>query len=302
MKLLITLAFLLNILFISCKTEKKGDVLQDDHIPVTVLNTNVVIAETPFDSFNRDQIKAELHNKILRKEPLIVHVFVPLCDNDNQGIVPVSKSLGDGKNVKTNLYWGAGYGVKTHFKKSGWNVISEMNNLSEDVLERIIFEKNIAPSVNVIVIADAYAGDKMQTCLEGFFNNLAETLNDSVKINDSLSIDLNNADLVAFTGHNGLMDNGVSETINKNAKPKDAVVIACISHPYFIERLNHLHAYPLITTNSLMAPEAYVLDAIINSWANMEEENFIFLSAANAYSKYQKCSLTSAKHIFKTGW
>lgn len=61
--------------------------------------------EVPFDSFNREEIKINLQNKILQKQPLIVHVFVPLCDNDNQGIVPVSASLGDGQNLKTNLYW-----------------------------------------------------------------------------------------------------------------------------------------------------------------------------------------------------
>ena len=53
-----------------------------------------------------------------------IHVFVALCDNDNQGIVPVPSKLGNGQDPKNNLYWGALYGVKTHFKNSkDWTLV-----------------------------------------------------------------------------------------------------------------------------------------------------------------------------------
>ena len=42
-----------------------------------------------------------------------VHVFVALCDNENQGIVPVPSHLGNGRDLKGNLYWGSSGGVKT---------------------------------------------------------------------------------------------------------------------------------------------------------------------------------------------
>ncbi|MEM6697149.1 MAG: hypothetical protein AAF599_02045, partial [Bacteroidota bacterium] len=41
-----------------------------------------------------------------------IHVFVALCDNVNQGIVPVPEHLGNGQDANSNLYWGAAYGVK----------------------------------------------------------------------------------------------------------------------------------------------------------------------------------------------
>ncbi|HEX6730669.1 MAG TPA: hypothetical protein VF074_11680, partial [Pyrinomonadaceae bacterium] len=40
----------------------------------------------------------------------VIHVFVALADNVNQGIVPVPPSLGNGDNPATNLYWGAAFG------------------------------------------------------------------------------------------------------------------------------------------------------------------------------------------------
>ena len=45
-------------------------------------------------------------------EPLRVHVTVALCDNATQGMVPVPAAIGDGDDPRTNLYWGARYGVK----------------------------------------------------------------------------------------------------------------------------------------------------------------------------------------------
>ena len=47
----------------------------------------------------------------------LIHVFVALCDNENQGIVKVPKGIGNGQDPGTNLYWGCGYGVKTVFTR-----------------------------------------------------------------------------------------------------------------------------------------------------------------------------------------
>ena len=44
-----------------------------------------------------------------------IHVLVALCDNVNQGIIPVPAKLGNGDKPDDNLYWGALYGVRTYF-------------------------------------------------------------------------------------------------------------------------------------------------------------------------------------------
>ena len=49
-----------------------------------------------------------------------------------------------------------------------------------------------------------------------------------------------------------------------------------------------------------MAPEAYTLKAARDGWANNENGEKIRLRAANAYHKYQKCSLKGAKSLFYT--
>lgn len=47
-----------------------------------------------------------------------VHVFVALCDNKYQGIVPVPAAIGNGQDPNSNLYWGCSAGIGTYFKYS----------------------------------------------------------------------------------------------------------------------------------------------------------------------------------------
>jgi len=58
-----------------------------------------------------------------------IHIYVALCDNEFQGIVPVPEKIGNGKDARLNLYWGAGYGVKTYFnlKTQDWKMIAYIN-------------------------------------------------------------------------------------------------------------------------------------------------------------------------------
>src|SRR5688572_3113284 len=75
--------------------------------------------------------------------PLRVHVTVALCDNATQGIVPVPPAIGDGNTPRTNLYWGAMYGLKTWLKRDGWKV-EKAAAPHAFVLERVVARKTIA--------------------------------------------------------------------------------------------------------------------------------------------------------------
>ena len=74
-----------------------------------------------------------------QNRPRTVHVFVALADNAHQGIVPVPAPLGNGEDAAKNLYWGAAFGVRTYFRKTGeWKELSHQTNLSAYILERSI--------------------------------------------------------------------------------------------------------------------------------------------------------------------
>jgi len=252
--------------------------------------------------FSRDSILKNLQRKVQKKEALLVHILVPLCDNENQGIVPVNASLGNGLNLTTNLYWGAAYGMKTYFRKrTDWKFLKSVKPESPTILERVIFSKSFSNGAKVYLIADAYRGDKMKECLEDYFSmlsgNKVETVNE-----DSLTLSAgSNADLIIFNGHNGLMDVNVDSPSWSKGR-RDAAAIGCYSHSYFKSHFLNTGAYPLLATTHLMAPEAYVAEALINSWANLSSGDIIRTEAAEAYNTWQKCGMKGAMNLFKTGW
>lgn len=218
-----------------------------------------------------------------------VHVIVALADNDNQGIIPVPDNLGNGMMPRTNLYWGALYGVKSYFKRQD-EIKTIKNNppaLPENVLEQMSFILKTY-SGPVAIHAEAWRGDKMGAAIRSYYKKLAEP---------------NGPDLMVFVGHNGLMDTFVTKPISiaGQAKPgsgKSAMVLACQSDSYFTATIQDLGATPVLMTKGNMAPEAYSLFPAIKAWAEGKPENEIRKSAAAGYAKYQKIPLRNANWLF----
>lgn len=234
-----------------------------------------------------------------------VHVFVPLCDNENQGIVPVRQELGNGDDPKNNLYWRALYGVKTFFSKSDeWNLISSVEKPEDAVLERCVFKHRTS---RAYLVADAYRGVEIKQALIDFLNAAAGQSQKTIVIEDgSERITLHaggEADLVAYVGHNGLMDFRLAAYPEAGSDTaRDVIVLACAGKSFFSEPLRSAGANPLLWTTGLMAPEAYTLKSAIDGWISGETGEQIRMRAARAYHKYQDCGLNAARNLLATGW
>lgn len=234
-------------------------------------------------------------------ESRVVHVIVALCDNENQGIVPVSASLGNGEDPDRNLYWGAAFGVRTYFDKSGsWKLVEKRSSPKDGVLERLIYRH---ASEDVILVADAYRGDRIRGAIADSLAALAGSLRENVEIEGREVQIYGGADLVAFVGHNGLMDFELGrEFPASDERERDAVVLACASRQYFRESIKQAGAKPLLWTTNLMAPEAYILHDALEGWIAGESDAEVRSRAAKAYSKYQKISLQASEGLLVTGW
>ena len=247
---------------------------------------------------DRTEIQKSLSDKKENNETLIVHALVPLCDNENQGIVPTSTSLGNGMSLRTNLYWATRTGVKRFFKDhEQWILLKSELDHNEDILERVYFKHS---TKNMILIADAYRGDRMHECLNDYFNLLSGNLNE--ELNDSLS-DIKHPDLCIFNGHNGLMDEETNYTGRTITPPIDAVSISCISNDYFKEHYEQTGSYPLVLTSGLMYPGAFVMDGIIEAWSNGSTPRKCKEAAGKMYYKYKpESGPNGSQNLFKYGW
>jgi len=227
-----------------------------------------------------------------------IHVFVALCDNKYQGITRVSAALGNGQNLNTNLYWGALYGIHTYFKKSNeWELLKEQKKKGI-ILERRIFKHN---EKNYFLIADAYDGKYIKQCTLDFLNGSSGNQKDALKINGKTLGTGGNAALLAYIGHDGLMDFQLSETfLNTDNIKRDIIILACYSKRFFSPVLEQADVNPILWTSNLMAPEAYTLHDALSGYVIGESNEEIRERAAAAYARYQKCSINAAKGLLVT--
>jgi hypothetical protein len=254
----------------------------------------------------------------------VIHVFVALCDNVHQGIVPVPAALGNGDDPKNNLYWGAMHGVKTFLRKSPhWRLLatiekpsppprpgrrtwlSRFRHTDTPILERCIFQH--AAQRDVYLVADAYQGRQIKQTVVDFLYAASGTIQDTVIIQQSeYSISLpiyGRAHLLSYVGHDGLMDFSLRRyPTQQDTQHRDTIILACLSQKYFSEPIMQSGATPLIWTTGLMSPEAYTLESALEGWIARESPEQIRMRAASAYHKYQQCGVNAAKRLLITGF
>ncbi len=254
------------------------------------------------------EVQARVDADVAVGKPLVVHVVAALCDNANQGIVPVPEALGNGQDPGTNLYWGALYGIRTHLPRSGnWTRMDLDRPDDQRILERILLHAEVERnrrSVSVYIVADAWDGASIREALSVFLEMAAGRSAERVTVKQQAGTRTLHAGgashLVAFVGHNGLMDFSLEAPAPpaKASPAKSAIVLACASRSYFSDDLHTAGAHPILLTTGLMAPEAYTLDSAIRAWVAKGTTAAVIEEAAGAYDRYQKCGLTAARRLF----
>ncbi|MES2486953.1 MAG: hypothetical protein V4581_13540 [Bacteroidota bacterium] len=249
---------------------------------------------------------AEAHTTLLTDKPFdtltkTLHIFVALCDNKYQGIVPVPKGIGNGQDPNTNLYWGCGYGIRTYFKKSKeWKLVKTIKTGDTLVLERLVFKH---ATKNCYLVADAYNGLYIEQCTRDFLSSSAGLHKETLSVDGKTLGIAGNSKLVAYIGHDGLMDFNIDDAYkNTDGKTRDVIILACFSKSYFSQHLKDAKVNPLVWTTHLMCPEAYTIHDAITGYLAGEANTAVCKRAVLAYAKFQKCSEKAAGNLLVTGW
>lgn len=231
----------------------------------------------------------------------VIHVFVALCDNASQRIQPVPAKIGNGDDPPNNLYWGCDDGVRTVFSRSKvWKRVAASDPDGEGpILERAVFYHAVAQAW---LVADGYRGKEIKQCLTDYLAAMAGALKVDAAAGDRTVAAGGAADLVAYAGHNGLMEFTLdTPAAAAGNKPKTAIAVCCVSRDYFTSHMETLKAAPLLLTTQFMYPAAQLLHESINGWlAGKGGKNCVQLAAA-AYAKNQKISVKAAAGVFATG-
>jgi hypothetical protein len=220
-------------------------------------------------------------------EAIEIEVFVPLCDNS---IIACGRAAaGDPRSLEANLYWGAAYGAERFLSRvPGFKVRSRKDAAPDSaVLRELVLERTPAKGERTVRLSlHAYAGDRIDTALEDFLRAAAGA---------------SSADLVVWAGHDRLMDRGPPETRASTDTPaRPVVVLACMSEQFFGPVLRSIGARPVALTRTLMAPEAYLLEALAATVARHgpTEAGPIRSALVDAYARYQRITPRAASSVF----
>jgi hypothetical protein len=192
-------------------------------------------------------------------------------------------------------------------KNKDWQLVTAQEPMVKSasvVLDRAIFRRR---GQEAFLVAEAYRGSYIKQATQDFLAAAAGAAGETINVsydNRSATLHLGgSASVIAYIGHDGLMDFRLTSFPKKRDNEKrQAIILACASKGYFAEPLRSTGASPLLWTTNLMAPEAYILAAAIDGWLNKETAEQIRLRAAKAYNQYQNCGLKSANKLFATGW
>jgi hypothetical protein len=251
--------------------------------------------------------RPEVLRDVANGRPLVVEVLVPLCSN--RQIDCGGRAAGNPDNLATNLYWGAIFGARRFLerKNSGWERI-ELREQTGERLERAVYRRfvggalwGLAPDrrVEQIVVLQAVRGSAIDHAVESFWS--LATTGGSVEIVDAGKPRLLRLHVVGYAGHNRLMDGmSLPESApgSSGARALSSFVLACHSESYFGGSLRRAGSSPLVMTRALMAPEGYLLEAVLRGLGENDTRRALRARAVRAYARWQRLSEGQAGQIF----
>jgi len=233
-----------------------------------------------------DSLTTRVIDDLAAGKPLVVEVHVPLCDNS---VTRCGNSkLGDGDNPATNLYWSTtpGFGHWFTRRGSGWKQTKRTTTDTgdKDVLELIEYSRTVttpaawqkhgAPKKFAIqLVLRAWRGSEIDRALDAYAAAVSGK---------------SDAQIVAFVGHNRLMD---LDTYKWPEPPKDTkgtIAIACHTAAYMKRDVSAATRVPLLMTSDFLFSNAAPLEAAVLAFAKGGGYATIRKDAATAYAGIQK--------------
>jgi len=276
---------------------------------VAVLLLSVVAAPASADDTGAwltsltDRVVADL----AAGKPLVVEVHVPLCDNTI--IACGNAKLGDGDNPDTNLYWSTTPGFGEWFGHHGWTRVGKLaagHTGDADVLAVHVYSRTIATPARwrargvparytIDLVVRAWRGTAIDRALAAYAADVSGKGTRRVVVGDT-TIDAGGAaQIVAWVGHNRLMDLDRFAWPAAGATAKGMIAIACDTAPYMEAEVTAPTRVPLLMTRDLLFANAAPLEATVLAFATGGGYTQMRRDAAVAYAAVQE---RTVEHVF----
>lgn len=246
-------------------------------------------------------------------KPLVVEVHVPLCDSSI--IACGNAKLGDGDNPETNLYWSTtpGFGEWFARRGSGWKRVLKQSGKDTgdaDVLAIHVYRRTMtAPAAwrkagapktyELDIVVHGWRGKAIDRALAAYAADVSGKGTREITLADHTKLVAGGAaQLVAFVGHNRLMDLDTFEWPAAGASAKGTIAIACDTAPYMKREVPAATRVPLLMTNDLLFANAAPLEAAVLAFATGGGYAQIRTDATTAYADVQKETFKHVSGVF----
>jgi len=246
-----------------------------------------------------DRVVADL----VAGKPLVVEVHVPLCESTI--IACGNKKLGDGDNPETNLYWSTtpGFGEWFARRGSGWKRMLKQKAADTgdaDVLAIHVYRRTVpAPAAwkklgapakfEIDIVIHGWRGKAIDRALAAYAADVSGSKARTIKLDDGSTLEAGGAaQLVAWVGHNRLMDLESFQWPTPGTMTKGAIAIACHTAAYMEEEVPSATRVPLLMTRDFLFANAAPLEATVLAFAAGGDYAKLRLAAATAYAGVQQ--------------
>ncbi|MDQ3364860.1 MAG: hypothetical protein M3680_05470 [Myxococcota bacterium] len=231
-------------------------------------------------------------------KPLVAEVHVPLCD---ASIIPCGNPrLGDGENPETNLYWATTPGFGRWFARSGsgWKRVLKTTTTGDpDILTTHVYRRSqrtpaawrrrgVAATFEVDIVVHAWRGTAIDRALAAYAADISADTQRTLTLADGSTLHTGGAaQLVAWVGHNRLMDVEAYPWPPPTATAKGTIAIACHTAAYMEAPVPAASRVPLLMTRDFLFSNAAPLEAAVLSFAQGGGYGEIRSASAAAYAK-----------------
>lgn len=249
-------------------------------------------------------------DRVRRQGYVTVSVHVGLYDRDNTGAV-----YADGDDPQTNLYWGALYGIDTHFANAAhWRRVYRDGGTGQDVVARAVFQKHVTPSEHWVALGVTQPFDVYVLATAWRHKHLVEAMEQPLReaiCGEITKLDINGR-TIAFGGDSAIVGYvGQNHMRDEYWDPLAQLEGCQLSHPVGVfyaapfsaaglhRPLIETGLYPVLFTRNRITPEAYVVDGILEALIVGDFGQGFVDSAANQYARYQKgIGIETARSFF----
>jgi len=246
-----------------------------------------------------DRIAADLG----RDRPLVATVYVALCDNDSQGIVPVrNRSICDGRRPEANMYWATSGGLAGYLKRAGWRRVATVEEPREGVAFEVVWHKRhraggelrdrgVEGSFDVYLVSVVFWGDHIR---EANIEYLRAVNRDDPRV---LGVEGYGrlvyggaGHVVGYIGHDYFFDVGdpaelIAPTRGESELHKGSFALACAGHQLIRPAITRRNSHILLLNRHLAFPGAWTVGGLIRGLASGQDGRGIHREAAREFAK-----------------